>query len=289
MKILTIIVTFNGMEWIDRCLSSVIGSSMQSDILIIDNGSTDGTVGHIQSTYPEVEIIKSPENLGFGRANNIGLQKAADNKYDYVYLLNQDAWIEHDSLEKIIAVHRKNPEYGILSPLQTDATKDNLDKGFISACSDAMLSDACCNTLKELYNTPVTMAAHWLISASCLAMTGGFSPTFPHYGEDNNYAQRAAFHGFKSGIVTTTKGVHDRAQREMTPSKSRYLDYINGLIMLSKPQENRTTVNLTLYYLKSFLKNPSYDYVKYYFRTLRNIKRIRRNRAASLQAHAFMD
>ncbi|MBO5297170.1 MAG: glycosyltransferase [Candidatus Homeothermus sp.] len=288
MKILTIIVTFNGMEWIDRCLSSVQESSLHSDIMIVDNGSTDGTVEHVQSTFNGIEIIASKENLGFGKANNIGLLKAVNNQYDYVYLLNQDAWIEKETLEKLVDIHQRNPAYGILSPLQTDATKKSLDRNFVLACNDYMLSDACCGNLKEFYPTEIVMAAHWLISKDCLAKTGGFSPTFPHYGEDNNYAQRAAFHGFKIGIVTTTKGVHDRSERVMTKAKSRYLHYINGLIMLSCPRNRRGLLFLTFDYIKYFLKQPSFDYVKYYFRTLCNLREINHNRIISLQSHAFL-
>ena len=75
-KLLTIIVTYNGIRWIDRCIDSVIGSSVHSDIIVIDNGSTDGTQERIRERWNEVLLIQSDENLGFGRANNIGFDHA---------------------------------------------------------------------------------------------------------------------------------------------------------------------------------------------------------------------
>lgn len=288
MKVLTIIVTFNGLGWIERCIRSVIKSSLSSDIMVIDNGSTDGTVEYIRSTFGEIELVMSEDNLGFGRANNIGLKKAVENNYDYVYLLNQDAWIESDTIEKLIAVNQKHPEYGILSPLQTDASMLVLDCNFLLACNKGMLSDACCSFLRELYQTSIVMAAHWLISRDCLLKTGGFSPTFHHYGEDNNYAQRVAYKGFKVGIVTTAKGVHDRSERVMTKSKARYLDYINGLILLSDPNDSHNLKRLTIDYFKKFLKHPSYNYIKYYILTLCSYKDIKSNKAKAFEDGAFL-
>ena len=91
MKILTIIVTYNGMKWLDRCLGSLRESSLKTDVVAVDNGSTDGTPEYIAANFPEVQLHCTGENLGFGRANNVGLQKAVAEGYDYVYLLNQDA------------------------------------------------------------------------------------------------------------------------------------------------------------------------------------------------------
>ena len=120
------------MRWIDRCLQSVLDSSVPADIYVIDNGSTDHTQEYIQKHYPQVMFVQSKENLGFGRANNIGLQYALQKFYDYVYLLNQDAWLMPDTLEKLIAVNRKFPEYGVLSPFQLQGNGQNIDVNFVS-------------------------------------------------------------------------------------------------------------------------------------------------------------
>lgn len=73
LSILTIIVTYNGMKWIDKCIHSVISPSIKSDIFVVDNASSDGTPDYIAKNFPTVLLTRSSKNLGFGAANNIGL------------------------------------------------------------------------------------------------------------------------------------------------------------------------------------------------------------------------
>ena len=87
---------------------------------------------------------------------------------------------------------------------------------------------------KEIYEVKDVMAAHWLISRDCLLKTGCFSPTFRHYGEDDNYLDRAIFHGFKVGIIPATKAVHDRADRKDTIASLSYRCNTMGVVELSK-------------------------------------------------------
>lgn len=137
MKILTIIVTYNGMKWLSRCLGSLRQSSLSTDVLVVDNGSTDGTIEYIRSEFPEVQLVATGQNIGFGRANNIGLKKAVDEGYDYVYLLNQDAWVFPQTFERLISAMQSAPEYGILSPMQLTATEDKMDPRFVRWCPAA--------------------------------------------------------------------------------------------------------------------------------------------------------
>ena len=74
--VVVVVVTYNGMQWIDRCLESLRGASQSVHTVVIDNGSTDGTVQHIERQFPEMELIKAEKNLGFGQANNVGLRIA---------------------------------------------------------------------------------------------------------------------------------------------------------------------------------------------------------------------
>ena len=78
-EILVIIVTFNGMRWIDRCIDSVRKSDVPADILVIDNGSTDGTVERLQKK--SVEVRSNSANIGFGAANKIGLLEVLEKGY----------------------------------------------------------------------------------------------------------------------------------------------------------------------------------------------------------------
>lgn len=287
-KILTIIVTYNGLKWLDRCLPSVLNSTLKSDIFVVDNGSTDGTREHITLHYPQAKLVLSNENLGFGRANNIGLQYAKDKSYDYVYLLNQDAWIEPDTFQKLIYISQENPEYGILSPLHIKPDNTALLGYITESAPRQMLSDYACSNIQPLYEMEMIPAAHWLIPRKALLAVGGFSPTFPHYGEDNNYAQRIYHHGFKVGLVTTTRCVHDTAYNPTaSKEKQQYFNYIGQLIELSHPTSSRGNIYFIRYIL-AFLRGRSPLSILYLMRLLKERKSILTNRTISALGQSFI-
>src|SRR5574344_2140153 len=98
LEIYAVVVAYNGMQWYDKCFGSLQASSVPVHTIVIDNASGDNTVAYIKEQFPNVHIIESKTNLGFAKANNIGIKYAMDNNADYVFLLNQDAWIEEDTL-----------------------------------------------------------------------------------------------------------------------------------------------------------------------------------------------
>lgn len=283
-KLLTIIVTYNAMRWVDRCLGSVKASSVPSDIFIVDNGSTDGTRGYIAEHYPEAMLIRSEVNLMFGRANNLGLEYALKNEYDYVYLLNQDAWVAPDAFEKLIAASTVHPKYGILSPLQMKSDGESYEMLFehliIEKMPDGFLQ-------REICDVGFVQAAHWMLTRKCIEIVGGFSPTFPHYGEDNNYCQRAIYHGFRIGIVPAAKAVHDAANGVLvTNVQKRYRHFITFLIYLSDPNDSQSLFSLLLFLLRRAkglaMERKSLTSFGGYFKALVHLRRIRRNRLLSM-------
>lgn len=244
MNILVVIVTYNAMQWLKKCLDSIKSSSVPLKMFVVDNGSLDGTQKYIIENYPEVIFIQSNQNLGFGKANNIGIQYAIEHDYDYVYLLNQDAWIMPETIQRLVDCQQRNPTFGILSPFQLQANMQHLDTNFNQICAECkeFIDDIYFNHVKDIYSVDTVMAAHWLISKECLLKVGGFSPTFPHYGEDKNYTNRVHFHNLNVGIVPNVIAVHDRSDRKTSVVQKIYMEYIGMLIDLSKiylPQSHR--------------------------------------------------
>lgn len=242
MKVIVIIVTYNGMRWYKSCFDSLRSSSIPLETIVIDNKSTDNTVNYIKENYPEIHLIESGINLGFGKANNIGFEYAIEQDADFVFLLNQDAWIKPDTIEKMVLKMKEYPEYGILSPMHLNGSETELDFGFRYYISP----DMCPNLISDfivkgkpedkVYTTKFVNAALWLISKKCFNEIGGFLPLFPHYGEDGNYTSRLEYHNYKIGVYPYSWAVHDRSLGERkikTFSKLKNEDLVNSLIELT--------------------------------------------------------
>lgn len=276
------------MRWAERCFVSLYKSTIKPDVYVVDNGSTDGTQAYIQNKYPDVFFVQSNKNLGFGKANNLGLQKAIDDKYDYVYLLNQDAWLMPDTLEKLVHLSMEHPEYGILSPFQIEANLKHIDMAFKkNVCSWKSSPDLIdvlyFNLLDSVIPVKSVMAAHWLITRKCLLQVGGFSPSFPHYGEDDNYIDRSIFHGFNVGIVPSTQAVHDRDDRVWTSKKMLYLGYTQTIRKISHPSGNQVNIcKLFCETIKNSIKETSLLPYKYFFNLLLISRRLKKNRKISV-------
>ena len=231
-RILVITVTYNAMKWVDRCFGSLRNSRHPVDVFVVDNGSSDGTAEYIRNHFPEVMLHCAGENYGFGKANNIGLEYALANGYDYVYLLNQDAWVFPDTFDRLLEAHDAHPEYGILSPVQMTASMERPDPRFKVKCLDKELS---AYESGRIYDVDFVMAAHWLVSRRCLLSTGGFSPAFRHYGEDDNFIHRALWKGYKIGFLAGTYAVHDREMRTVAKSAAMRLKCVASVVKLSNP------------------------------------------------------
>lgn len=213
-KVYIIIVTYNGMQWLSKCLKS----TKDFPVIIVDNCSNDGTLDFIKSNFPEILLLKQKINLGFGAANNIGISYALNLGAEYVFLLNQDAYLQKNCIEGLIDVHKKDNGFGILSPFHLNGDGTNLDERFsyyINYNSNPLiLADYILNNnLKKVYEVPFVNAAGWLVTKKCLEMVGGFDPIFFHYGEDSNYCQRALYFEFKIGVVPRFFIHHDRQNR----------------------------------------------------------------------------
>ena len=217
-KVSCVIITYNGMKWIENCLRSLERSDYPVDVIVIDNGSNDGTIELIDSSFKNVNFVKSPKNLGFGAANNLGFEMAASNHSEFVFLLNQDTIIYPDTVGRLIDVFTSKKTIGIVSPLHLNDNGDKLDKKFeeyISAktCQD-FISDMTLGNPKAYYEIGFVNAAAWMVKAAAVTESGLFAKECFHYGEDSNFLQRLKYHGFSLVITPFSKIHHLREERK---------------------------------------------------------------------------
>jgi GT2 family glycosyltransferase len=103
-----VVVTFNSAPWIERCLESVRGY----ETIVVDNGSTDGTVALVRERFPEARVIEQ-ENLGMGGGNNAGMRLASAR---YFLLLNADAWVLGDGVDQLAHFADQHPDAAVVGP-----------------------------------------------------------------------------------------------------------------------------------------------------------------------------
>ena len=119
-----VVATYNALPWIENCLQSAAGV----ETVVVDNGSTDGTVAFVRERFPNVTVVEQ-ENLGLAAAWNRGLA-ATDS--DLVVILNADAWLTAGSLERLVAFGESRPEAAVIGPrlLNPDGTLQRSVRGF---------------------------------------------------------------------------------------------------------------------------------------------------------------
>jgi len=117
MELSIIIVSFNTSDLLRKCLNKVYKSlsfgkiEKMSEVIVVDNGSTDDSVSMIQKNFPKVEVIKNDKNLGFSKANNLGMKKASGK---YILLLNSDTEIKNDALDKLLETIKNDDKIGVV-------------------------------------------------------------------------------------------------------------------------------------------------------------------------------
>ena len=121
-----IIINWNGMRWLKNCFSSLAKQVYKRyEIIFVDNGSTDGSVGWVKKTYPKTICVVNKENLGFADANNVGYRKV---KGKYVLFLNNDTKVTKKFLSILVqALNTHRDVAGVQSKLLLMDEPDRLD------------------------------------------------------------------------------------------------------------------------------------------------------------------
>lgn len=114
-KIAIILLNWNGKRDTLACLDSLKNLTyLNFETILVDNGSTDGSVLAIREHYPHLQIIETGSNLGFAEGNNVGISKALEQGAEFFFLLNNDTVVASNILEEFVETFRTHPEAGIV-------------------------------------------------------------------------------------------------------------------------------------------------------------------------------
>ena len=124
VDVTAVTVTLNGLPWIERCLESLAGV----ETIVVDHGSTDGTLELVRTRFPEVRVIEQP-NKGYGAGLNAGFVAAAPR---YYLVINSDAWVVGDAVDRLLEFGDAHPDAAVVAPRLTnpDGTLQRSVRGF---------------------------------------------------------------------------------------------------------------------------------------------------------------
>lgn len=193
-----IILNWNGRELLERCLPSVVDAAQEAggrpEIIVVDNGSTDGSADYLRKAFPTVKVIALADNVGFSRGNNIGVQAAAG---DIVVLLNNDMRVDRGFLAPLLAPFSDDRVFAVSAQIHMgDPDQPRVETGL----TRGDLSDG----LLRVWHAPVAGSGSdaqpclWAGGGSAafdrrrfLALGGFHSLYAPFYVEDVDLSYRA--------------------------------------------------------------------------------------------------
>jgi GT2 family glycosyltransferase len=113
-NVAVVVPNWNGADSLGACLDSLLQQSLPARVIVVDNGSVDGSLKLLEK-YTDIEVILHDENKGFAGGVNAGFRRALEDKLKYVATLNNDAVADKDWLKELVAVLDKNPKAGIVT------------------------------------------------------------------------------------------------------------------------------------------------------------------------------
>ena len=201
--ILTIaITTYNSGQLIKSSLENIDRNLFK--IVVVDNASADDTIKIIEENFPDIEIIKNSKNIGFGRANNMVLNKATT---DFALVLNVDAIITKDDILKTIEILKSHPEIALAGNIVHNADYENSEIKNVRPCPKNLLQLST-NQQSLFYENKFITGAGMFMNMAIMRKIGFFDEGFFLYCEDNEICKRVLKKGFKTAIIKDTKLIH---------------------------------------------------------------------------------
>ncbi|MBN1846504.1 MAG: glycosyltransferase family 2 protein [Sedimentisphaerales bacterium] len=225
MDISCIIVSWNARRHLLETLRSVAEATAgrRREIIVVDNASTDHSPQAVAERYPEVILIRNDENLGFSRANNLGLARSRGR---YVALINSDVVVRPDCLTHLYDYMERHPEVGMLGPriLNPDGSLQVSCRHFPSVwnnlCQILGLNRLFSRSRRfsepfmhywphdAVHDIDVLSGCFWFVRREALRQVGGLDERFFIYGEDIDWCRRFHEKGWKVRFLPEAQAVH---------------------------------------------------------------------------------
>jgi GT2 family glycosyltransferase len=258
-KVFIVILNWNGIEDTKECLDSL--SKLKYDnfnVVVVENGSTDGSAEILREEYPHVEVIENRVNLGFTRGSNVGMRHGMERRAEYLWLLNNDTVVDEEALSEMVRYGESSKQQCLLSPqIYYYDDCDTLQfRGSVVNWKDFTIRK-CDTRSPSRPQVGERMTALWgtalLIKRGVIEEIGYLDEKYFAYYEDEDYCLRALKEGFECAVVPEAKIYHKDSM-----STGGYTAPMQVFLRSRN------------YYFLWMDKVSGFDRVKYFFRSVAN-------------------
>ncbi|MDY0987395.1 N-acetylglucosaminyl-diphospho-decaprenol L-rhamnosyltransferase [Flavobacterium sp. ACN2] len=226
MNVSIIIVNYNTKDLLSNCIGSIYSNTKDVDfeIIIVDNASIDGSQELIKEKFPEVVLIESEVNLGFGKANNLGAEFA---KGDYLFLLNSDTILQNNAVFYFLDFYKKNNNLniGCLGGMLVDENGEIIHSAEQFPLKRTVIFKIINNYLSKLFKYPYKLdiikfdnnryvevdyitGADLFLTKELFLKAGKFDPVFFMYFEETDLQLQIHKLGLKRYLIKEPKIIH---------------------------------------------------------------------------------
>lgn len=236
-RVYAVVLAWNQLQETRDCLNSLSNMNRQPySIIVVDNGSTDGTPDVIPQEYPNVTVLRSDANLGVAGGYNIGIEYALKQGADYVLILNNDTLFDNEFLDELLRVVNKYPQAGIIQPKIYHYWGDQSKLWIVGARWQSfppgvkLIGSNKADSAKYSQNIELEFvpSCALLISKTALETTGGFDPEYFFYFDDWDFSLRVRRAGFKIYFAANAKMWHKVSVSTVKSDKSGKWWYVMG-------------------------------------------------------------
>ena len=250
-----VVLNYRGVEDTIRCLESLAGLEIPARVIVVDNGSGDGSAERL-AAVPDVELIANESNVGFAAGNNVAIERLLDDGVEFVWVLNNDTVVEPATSRELLDVADADPRVGAVGSVLHDM--DAPDRvltwggGAVSRWTGRTL-DARGAGDRVDYLT----AASVLLRASALRQVGLFDARYFFTWEDVDLCARLVAGGWRLAVAGRSRVWHRWGGTLEPLAPERLEHHATGLVVYQRshtPAPWLTTIPMLVYYAVTALR-----------------------------------